>query len=142
MQMKINSFLSLAVTAAGWLVFGAVLGSANDSRAQAPGVPVYTDDSFCYDHFMAAGEKLYKAGKLTVGESVLTNQLFDRKSCELKLAAPRTEAAFPPRSRVAAITGAASGVLIVAASAFSPRTASCLPAIFAYPNRAPCLRYP
>ena len=31
--------------------------------------------------------------------------------------------AFPPRSRVAAITGAASGVLIVSASAFRPRPA-------------------
>ena len=47
-----------------------------------------------------------------------------------RLAAPRTEAAFPPRSRVAAITGAASGVLMAAASAFSPRTATCLPGIF------------
>ena len=41
-----------------------------------------------------------------------------------KLAAPRAEAAFPPRSRVAAMTGADSGVLITAASAFSPRTSS------------------
>ena len=44
-----------------------------------------------------------------------------------KEAAPRAEAALPPRSRVAAITGAASGVLIVAASAFSPRTSRLLP---------------
>ena len=65
-----------------------------------------------------------------------------RTAATAKLAAPRTEAALPPRSLVAAITGAASGVLTVAASAFSPRTASCLPAIFVYPNRAPCLRYP
>ena len=42
-------------------------------------------------------------------------------------AAPRAEAALPPRSRVAAITGAASGVLIVAAIAFSPRTSRLFP---------------
>jgi hypothetical protein len=47
----------------------------------------------------------------------------------MRLAAPRTEAAFPPRSRVAAITGADSGVQMVAASAFRPRTATCFPAI-------------
>ena len=41
-----------------------------------------------------------------------------------RLAAPRAEAAFLPRSRVAAITGAAIGVLITAASAFRPRTSS------------------
>jgi len=34
---------------------------------------------------------------------------------------------FPPRSLVAAITGADSGVLTAAASAFSPRTSSDLP---------------
>jgi len=44
-----------------------------------------------------------------------------------KLAAPRAEAAFPPRSRVAAITGADSGVLITAASAFRPRSSRLLP---------------
>ncbi len=59
-----------------------------------------------------------------------------------KLAAPRTEAAFPPRSRVAAITGADSGVLITAASAFSPRTSSDLPWILVCPNRAPCFLCP
>jgi hypothetical protein len=42
-------------------------------------------------------------------------------------AAPRQEAALPPRSLVAAITGAASGVLMVAASVFSPRTSRPLP---------------
>jgi hypothetical protein len=42
-------------------------------------------------------------------------------------AAPRAEFALPPRSRVAAITGAASGVLMVAASAFRPRTSRLLP---------------
>jgi hypothetical protein len=36
--------------------------------------------------------------------------------------APRAEAALPPRSLVPAITGAASGVQILAASTFSPRT--------------------
>lgn len=37
-------------------------------------------------------------------------------------AAPRAELVFPPRRRVPTITGAASGVLIVAASTFRPRT--------------------
>ena len=55
------------------------------------------------------------------------------------LAAPRAEFALPPRSRVAAITGAASGVLMVAASAFSPRTSRLLPWILVWPNAAPCL---
>ena len=41
-------------------------------------------------------------------------------------AAPRAEFAFPPRSRVAAITGAPSGVDTVAASAFRPRTSRLL----------------
>jgi hypothetical protein len=36
------------------------------------------------------------------------------------LAAPRTEAAFPPRSLVTAMTGADSGGLTTAASAFRP----------------------
>ena len=53
-----------------------------------------------------------------------------------RLAAPRDEAAFPPRSLVAAITGAVSGVLMVAASAFRPLTSSDLPWIFVCPNRA------
>jgi hypothetical protein len=57
-------------------------------------------------------------------------------------AAPLAELAFPPRSRVAAITGAASGVVIVAASAFRPRTSRLLPWIFVYPNAAPCLACP
>src|SRR5215472_10039807 len=55
-------------------------------------------------------------------------------------AAPREEAAFPPRSLVAAITGAASGVQTVAASTFRPRTSRLLPWIFAGPNAAPCLQ--
>src|SRR5581483_8750922 len=42
-------------------------------------------------------------------------------------AAPRAEAALPPRSPAAAMTGAPSGVLIVAASAFSPQTSKLLP---------------
>ena len=58
------------------------------------------------------------------------------------LAAPRAEAAFPPRSRVAAITGADSGVLTVAASAFRPLTSSDFPWIFVCPNRAPCFWWP
>jgi len=44
-----------------------------------------------------------------------------------------------PRSRVLAITGAASGVLMVAASVFSPRTSSDLPWTLVCPNPAPCL---
>ncbi len=59
-----------------------------------------------------------------------------------KLAAPREDAALPPRSRVAAITGAASGVLITAASAFRPRTSRLLPWIFVWPNAAPCFLCP
>jgi hypothetical protein len=59
-----------------------------------------------------------------------------------KLAAPREDAAFPPRSRVAAITGAASGVLMAAASTFRPRTSRLLPWIFVWPNAAPCLQWP
>jgi hypothetical protein len=58
------------------------------------------------------------------------------------LAAPRAGFALPPRSRVAAITGAASGVLMVAASAFSPRTSRLLPWIFVWPNAAPCFSCP
>ena len=54
-------------------------------------------------------------------------------------AAPRAEAALPPRSRTAAVTGAASGVLTVAASTFRPRTSRLLPLILVWPNAAPCL---
>ena len=60
----------------------------------------------------------------------------------IRLAAPRADDAFPPRSRTAAITGAARGVQIVAASAFSPRTSTVLPWIFVWPNAAPCLACP
>ena len=63
-------------------------------------------------------------------------------ACVVRLAAPRAEAALPPRSLVAAITGADSGVLTVAASAFSPRTSSDFPWILVCPNRAPCLWCP
>jgi hypothetical protein len=51
-------------------------------------------------------------------------------ACAARLAAPRAEPALPPRSLVTAITGAAIGVLTVAASAFRPRTSSDLPPIF------------
>ena len=44
-------------------------------------------------------------------------------------AAPRADPALPPRSLAAAITGAASGVLMVAASTFRPRTSRLLPGI-------------
>ena len=63
-------------------------------------------------------------------------------ACTARLAAPRAEAAFPPRSRVAAITGADSGVLITAASAFRPLTSSDFPWILVWPNLAPCLWCP
>ena len=59
-----------------------------------------------------------------------------------RLAAPRDEGAFPPRSLVAAITGAASGVLTAAMSAFSPRTSTDLPWILVWPNLAPCFWWP
>ena len=59
-----------------------------------------------------------------------------------KRRAPRAEAALPPRSRVPAITGAASGVLMVAASTFRPRTSRLFPWIFVWPNAAPCLWWP
>jgi hypothetical protein len=89
--MKVKQFRCIFMAAAGWLTFAAVLGCANVSRAQGAGVPVYVEDSFCYDQVLSAAEKLYKAGKLTVPGTVLTNQLFGRKSCELKLSAPRTK---------------------------------------------------
>jgi hypothetical protein len=57
-------------------------------------------------------------------------------------AAPRAEAALPPRSLVAAITGAASGVQILAASTFRPRASRLLPWILVWPNAAPCLACP
>jgi hypothetical protein len=63
-------------------------------------------------------------------------------ACPAKLAAPREDAALPPRSRVAPITGAATGVLTVAASTFRPRTSRLLPWIFVCPNAAPCLWWP
>lgn len=44
--------------------------------------------------------------------------------------APRPVLAFLPRSRAAATTGAASGVQMVAVSAFSLRTSTVLPEIF------------
>ena len=59
-----------------------------------------------------------------------------------KLAAPRAVFALPPRSRVPASTGAACGVLIAAASAFSPRTSTVFPEILVCPNAAPCLACP
>jgi hypothetical protein len=61
---------------------------------------------------------------------------------DARLAAPLAEEALPPRSRTAAITGAACGVQTVAASAFSPRTSTVLPWIFVWPNAAPCFLCP
>ena len=57
-------------------------------------------------------------------------------------AMPRAVFALPPRTRVPAITGAACSVLIVAASAFSPRTSTVLPEILVCPNAAPCFLCP
>jgi hypothetical protein len=56
--------------------------------------------------------------------------------------APRAEPALPALSRVAAITGAASGVLIVATNGFNPRSRSWYPPTFAWPNAAPCFFFP
>ena len=54
----------------------------------------------------------------------------------------RAEAAFPPRSLVQAITGAAIGVLITAASEFRPLTSNDFPWILVWPNFAPCFWCP
>jgi hypothetical protein len=56
--------------------------------------------------------------------------------------APRAEGAFPPRSLVAAVTGADSGVLTAVINAFSPRTSTDLPWIFVCPNLALCFLCP
>lgn len=89
--MKAKDF-SFAVTAiASWLSFAAILGCTDNSRAQAPGVPVYTDELSSDEQVMAAAEKLRSAGKLTVPAEVLSDQLYQRKSCELQLSTPRTE---------------------------------------------------
>jgi hypothetical protein len=56
-----------------------------------------------------------------------------------KEAAPRAELALPPRSRVPQMSGAASGVEIVATSTFSPHTMTLLPPILVWPNPDPCL---
>ena len=63
-------------------------------------------------------------------------------ACAARPAAPRDEGAFPPRSLVAAATGAASGVLTAATSAFRPRTRTDLPWIFVCPNLAPSFLCP
>ena len=47
--------------------------------------------------------------------------------------APLPDPVFPARSRIPAITGAAPGVLIVAASGVSPLRRSCFPAILVCP---------
>ena len=63
-------------------------------------------------------------------------------ACAMRLAAPRAEAALPPRSRAAQTSGAPVGVDTLATSAFSPRTSSDRLAIFACPNLAPCFLGP
>ena len=57
-------------------------------------------------------------------------------------AAPRAEPADPPRSRAAAITGAASGVERVAISGDSPRSSTQYPPAVAWPNPEPCFARP
>jgi len=68
------------------LVLLCVLGEVFFTRAQGVDVPVYSRDRAGEKVLRAAAEKLRAAGRL-VRESVLTNQ-FNRKSCELVLAAP------------------------------------------------------
>ena len=64
-------------------------------------------------------------------------------ACAARLAAPRADAAFPPRSLAAAITtGADSGVLDHGGQRISPRTSSDFPPIFVCPNLAPVLLMP
>jgi hypothetical protein len=58
------------------------------------------------------------------------------------LAAPLAEPARPARSRTPASTGAAMAVLMVTASGDSPRRRIVFPAIFVWPNDAPCLACP
>jgi hypothetical protein len=47
-----------------------------------------------------------------------------------------------PQAQAVAITGADSGVLITAASAFRPGTSTVFPWIFMSPNLAPCFLVP
>jgi len=58
------------------------------------------------------------------------------------LAAPLAEPARPARSRTPATSGAAVGVQMVTASGDRPRRRIVLPAIFVWPNDAPCLACP
>jgi hypothetical protein len=59
-----------------------------------------------------------------------------------RLAAPRAEAALPPRNRAVVTTGAANGVDTAAINALGPRTSNNFDAIVAWPNSAPCLLAP
>lgn len=59
-----------------------------------------------------------------------------------KLAAPQAEFAFPPRSRVHAITGAPSGVLIVAAKRVQPADQQALTGDLGMPERGALLAMP
>jgi hypothetical protein len=58
------------------------------------------------------------------------------------LVAPLAEPARPARSRTPASTGAAVSVLMVTARGDKPRRRTFLPAIFVWPNDAPCLALP
>src|SRR3954454_7154287 len=60
----------------------------------------------------------------------------------IMLVAPLDEPARPARSRTPASTGAAVSVLMVTASGDIPRRRMLFPAIFVWPNDAPCLALP
>jgi hypothetical protein len=89
--MRAKHFMSVVAATAGRFIFAAAIFiCANFSRGQGAGVPVYTWDSYGDEQILSAAEKLFDTGKL-VRETVLTNQLYGRKSCELKLSALHTE---------------------------------------------------
>ena len=58
------------------------------------------------------------------------------------LAAPLPEPAFPARSRIPAMTGAAFAVEMVVANGDNPLRSTCRFAILVCPNDAPCLACP
>jgi hypothetical protein len=63
-------------------------------------------------------------------------------ACLTSDAADRAEPALPPRSRVAATTGAAWSVLTAAINGDRPRSFTLYPPTLACPNAAPCLARP
>ena len=56
--------------------------------------------------------------------------------------AARAEPALPARSLLAAITGAACRVLIMATSGFKPRSSTLYPPTLVWPNATPCFFLP